>query len=140
MSDSRASWAPHSVEPLFEPAEVAGLVLRNPFVMAPMTRAFSPGGVPGPNVAGYYARRAAGGIGLIITEGTFVPHPAASNNANIPDFHGDASLAGWGEVVRRVHAAGAKILPPLWPVALLEKRVAQNIPPPDTAPEPLTPP
>ena len=139
MSDSRASWAPHSVEPLFEPAEVGGLVLRNRFVMAPMTRAFSPGGVPGPNVAGYYARRAAGGIGLIITEGTFVPHPAASNNANIPDFHGDASLAGWGEVVRGVHAAGAKILPQLWHVGLLEKRVVENIPLADSGAEPVSP-
>jgi 2,4-dienoyl-CoA reductase-like NADH-dependent reductase (Old Yellow Enzyme family) len=139
MADSRASLAPHSVEPLFETAEVGGLLLRNRFVMAPMTRAFSPGGVPGTNVAGYYARRAAGGIGLIITEGTFVPHPAASNNANIPNFHGDESLAGWGEVLRGVHAEGAKILPQLWHVGLLEKRVVENVSNVDSGAEPVSP-
>jgi 2,4-dienoyl-CoA reductase-like NADH-dependent reductase (Old Yellow Enzyme family) len=139
MADSRASLARRSVEPLFETAEVGGLSLRNRFVMAPMTRAFSPGGVPGPNVAGYYARRAAGGIGLVITEGTFVPHPAASNNANIPNLHGDASLAGWGEVVRAVHAEGAKILPQLWHVGLLEKRVVENISNADSGAEPVSP-
>ena len=137
MADPRAS--ARSVEPLFESVEVGGLHLRNRFVMAPMTRAFSPGGAPGPNVAGYYARRAAGGIGLIITEGTFVPHPAASNNANVPDFHGDAALAGWGEVVRRVHAGGAKILPQLWHVGLLEKRIVENISLADSGAQPVSP-
>src|SRR5258707_1157978 len=58
-----------SVEPLFRPAVVGGLALRNRLVMAPMTRAFSPGGVPGEDVARYYQRRAAGGVGLVITEG-----------------------------------------------------------------------
>ena len=47
--------------------------------MAPMTRSFSPGGVPGEDVAAYYRRRAEGGVGLIITEGTYPPHPAAGS-------------------------------------------------------------
>jgi len=38
--------------------------------MAPMTRSKSPRGIPGPDVASYYRRRAEGGVGLIITEGT----------------------------------------------------------------------
>ena len=36
--------------PLFQPADVAGLHLRNRLVMAPMTRQFSPGGIPGEDV------------------------------------------------------------------------------------------
>jgi 2,4-dienoyl-CoA reductase-like NADH-dependent reductase (Old Yellow Enzyme family) len=139
MADLRSNPGPNPVEPLFEAADVGGLRLRNRFVMAPMTRAFSPGGVPGPNVADYYARRAAGGIGLIITEGTFVPHPASSNNANIPNFHGDSALAGWREVVRAVHAEGAKILPQLWHVGLLEKRVVENVPMAESGAEPVSP-
>src|SRR3546814_4914888 len=46
------------VDPLFEPFNLAGLKLRNRFVMSPMTRNFSPGGIPGDNVAAYYRRRA----------------------------------------------------------------------------------
>ena len=42
-----------------------------------MTRNFSPGGVPGEDVAAYYRRRAEGGTGLLITEGVGIDHPAA---------------------------------------------------------------
>jgi 2,4-dienoyl-CoA reductase-like NADH-dependent reductase (Old Yellow Enzyme family) len=47
--------------PLFEPFRVGGLRLPNRIVMAPMTRAFSPNGIPGENVAAYYAKHAAPG-------------------------------------------------------------------------------
>ncbi|TAL10600.1 MAG: 12-oxophytodienoate reductase, partial [Porticoccaceae bacterium] len=57
---------------LFKPFRMAGLELPNRVVMAPMTRNFSPGNVPGEQVAAYYRRRAEGGAGLIITEGTCV--------------------------------------------------------------------
>jgi 2,4-dienoyl-CoA reductase-like NADH-dependent reductase (Old Yellow Enzyme family) len=62
---------------LFTPLTIGSLRLRNRFAMAPMTRGASPGGIPGPDVAAYYARRAAGGTALIITEGVRIPHPAA---------------------------------------------------------------
>jgi 2,4-dienoyl-CoA reductase-like NADH-dependent reductase (Old Yellow Enzyme family) len=66
-----------SREPLFESFTVRGLTTRNRVVMAPMTRGFSPKGVPGSDVAAYYTRRAAGECGLILTEGIAVDHPAA---------------------------------------------------------------
>ena len=46
-------------------------------LMAPMTRSASPGGVPGSDVAADYRRRAEGGVGLIVTEGAWIPHPSA---------------------------------------------------------------
>ena len=64
--------------PLFCPVEVAGLKLRNRWVMAPMTRQFSPDGIPGEDVAAYYARRAAS-LGLLITEGTYVDWTAGGS-------------------------------------------------------------
>lgn len=48
---------------LFTPVNVAGLRLRNRFVMAPMTRNFSPGGVPSDGVAAYYRRRVEADVG-----------------------------------------------------------------------------
>ncbi|MFP3498478.1 12-oxophytodienoate reductase, partial [Pseudomonas sp. SIMBA_059] len=40
--------------PLFDPLRIGSLQLKNRIVMSPMTRNFSPGGVPGERVAGYY--------------------------------------------------------------------------------------
>jgi NADH:flavin oxidoreductase / NADH oxidase family len=68
------------LEILFTPTRIGSLELHNRIAMAPMTRAMSPGGVPGEDVARYYRRRAEGGVGLIITEGTFIPHPSAGND------------------------------------------------------------
>ncbi|MEU5599321.1 NADH:flavin oxidoreductase [Streptomyces sp. NPDC020298] len=106
------------VEPLFTPVTLGGVPLRNRFVMAPMTRNMSPGGVPGPEVATYYARRAQHGVGLIVTEGTVVDHPGSTYNPAVPHFYGDEALAGWSEVVRQVHAAEGKIFAQLWHVGL----------------------
>jgi 2,4-dienoyl-CoA reductase-like NADH-dependent reductase (Old Yellow Enzyme family) len=101
---------------LFQPFTAKGLELPNRIVMAPMTRSFSPGGIPGPDVAAYYRRRAEGGVGLIVTEGTGVNRRGATNDTRVPHFHGEAALAGWAEVVAAVHAAGGKIAPQLWHV------------------------
>src|SRR5271156_5110006 len=78
-----------STEPLFRPFRLKGLTLANRIVMAPMTRSHSPGGVPGADVAAYYRRRAEGEVGLIITEGTYVDHPAAGFDPRVPSFHGE---------------------------------------------------
>jgi 2,4-dienoyl-CoA reductase-like NADH-dependent reductase (Old Yellow Enzyme family) len=99
---------------LFTPLTVGDVTLKNRIVMAPMTRQFSPGGVPGEDVAGYYRRRAEGGAGLIVTEGTGIEDPEALDSPNIPVMYGEAALAGWKRVVDGVHAAGGRIFPQLW--------------------------
>lgn len=108
-----------STEALFRPFQLQGLTLANRIVMAPMTRSHSPEGVPGADVAAYYRRRAEGEVGLIITEGTFVNHPAAGFDPNVPHFYGDRALAGWRRVVEEVHAAGGLIFPQLWHVGMV---------------------
>jgi 2,4-dienoyl-CoA reductase-like NADH-dependent reductase (Old Yellow Enzyme family) len=108
-----------STEALFRPFQLKGLTLANRIVMAPMTRSLSPEGVPGANVATYYRRRAEGGVALIITEGTMIDHPAAGFNPNVPNFHGEQSLAGWRRVAEQVHAAGGLIFPQLWHVGMV---------------------
>jgi len=105
-----------STDALFRPFQLNELALPNRIVMAPMTRSQSPGGVPGPNVAAYYRRRAEGGVALIITEGTYVDHPVAGFDPNVPRFHGSDALAGWRRVAEEVHAAGGRIFPQLWHV------------------------
>jgi 2,4-dienoyl-CoA reductase-like NADH-dependent reductase (Old Yellow Enzyme family) len=106
---------------LFTPFTSRNLSLPNRIVMAPMTRSFSPGGVPGPDVAAYYHRRAQHGVGLILTEGTGTAHPAALGDSKVPRFDGVAALQGWTAVKDAVHEAGGKIMPQLWHVGLAGK-------------------
>lgn len=108
----------HAAAALFQPFTHGNLSLANRIVMAPMTRAFSPGAVPGQDVVDYYRRRAENGVGLIITEGTLINHPAATDNPNIPNIHGEEALAGWKRVVDAVHEAGGRIVPQLWHVGM----------------------
>lgn len=102
------------VAALFAPFDLSGLALPNRIVMSPMTRQFSPGRVPGPDVAAYYARRAAAGVGLIVTEGVAIDHPAAVDYRDVPALFGEDALAGWRGVVDAVHAAGGLVVPQLW--------------------------
>lgn len=116
---------------LFAPFDLGPLHLKNRIVMAPMTRSFSPGNVPNQKNIDYYRRRAAGGVGLIITEGTCVDHKAANGYQNIPFFAGDDALEGWRKVVEAVHAEGGKIMPQLWHVGAIRR--------PGTEPDPDVP-
>ncbi|WP_336790029.1 NADH:flavin oxidoreductase [Paenibacillus sp. MMO-177] len=103
-----------AVQSLFRPFTLRQLTLANRIVMAPMTRAMSPNGVPGADVAAYYRRRAENNVGLIITEGTVVNHPDSSNSKDVPHFYGEEALKGWANVAAEVHAAGGKIMPQIW--------------------------
>ncbi|MGV8919810.1 MAG: NADH:flavin oxidoreductase [Pseudomonas sp.] len=109
------------VKALFKPFHLGSLQLPTRVVMAPMTRSFSPGGVPSSKVIEYYRRRAAAGVGLIITEGTTVDHQASNGYPNVPQFFGEAPLAGWKKVVDAVHAEGGKIVPQLWHVGSVRR-------------------
>ncbi|MZQ84105.1 12-oxophytodienoate reductase [Paenibacillus sp. 5J-6] len=110
-----------SIQPLFQPFTLNNLTLSNRIVMAPMTRSFSPNGVPGADVAAYYRRRAENGVALIVTEGAVIDHPAATGDPNIPHMHGEAALSGWAHVVKEVHAAGGKIVSQLWHVGIIRR-------------------
>ena len=55
-TSSKARW--HPADRLFQSFTLKSLALPNRIAMAPMTRGFSPVGVPGPEVAAYYRRRA----------------------------------------------------------------------------------
>ncbi|MCP3752707.1 NADH:flavin oxidoreductase [Pseudomonas sp. SBB6] len=110
-----------SANALFTPFQLGTLELPSRVVMAPMTRTFCPGGVPHAQVVEYYRRRAAAGVGLIITEGTTVGHKAANGYPNVPRFYGEDALAGWKNVVDAVHAEGGRIVPQLWHVGSVRR-------------------
>jgi 2,4-dienoyl-CoA reductase-like NADH-dependent reductase (Old Yellow Enzyme family) len=117
-----------SLDALFRPFSLKSLHLKNRVVMAPMTRSFSPGGVPTPEVAAYYRRRA-DQIGLIVSEGTVIDRPASSNDEAVPQFHGEKPLAGWGHVIDEVHAAGGAMAPQIWHMGIVKPHRSGWMPP-----------
>ncbi|MGW2618566.1 NADH:flavin oxidoreductase [Streptomyces sp. NPDC001500] len=111
-----------AAEILSRPVSINGLTVPNRIAMAPMTRMFSPDGVPGEDVVSYYGRRAAAGVGLIVTEGTYVGHESAGQSDRVPRFHGEEQLAGWAKVAEAVHAGGGTIVPQLWHIGMVRKQ------------------
>ncbi len=112
---------------LFEPVQAGSLRLGNRIVMSPMTRTMAPDGVPGEANAAYYRKRAAGGAGLIITEGTWIPHDAAANEADVPKMYGVPALAGWKKVVDAVHAEATPIIAQLWHVGQMKQHTVEGL-------------
>lgn len=118
-----------STNSLFQPFKLKTLDMKNRIVMAPMTRAFSPGGVPTADVAAYYRKRAAGEVGLILSEGTVIDRPASSNDANVPHFYGEKALAGWANVIENVHEAHGQMGPQIWHMGIMADHPSGWLPP-----------
>ena len=125
---------------LFQPFVSPRLTLPNRIVMAPMTRNMAPDGVPGQPNAEYYARRAAGGVGLILSEGTVVNRPASRNMPHIPFFHSEEPLGGWRGVIEAVHEAGGKMGPQIWHTGAVPPQDAGFAPGPIDSPSGLNAP
>ncbi|MXV51255.1 12-oxophytodienoate reductase [Pedobacter sp. HMF7647] len=118
-----------NTDSLFRPFNLKSLSIKNRIVMAPMTRSFSPNGVPTDDVAAYYRKRAEGGVGLILSEGTVIDRPSSSNDANIPHFYGADALTGWEDVIKNVHQAGGKMAPQIWHMGIMDNHHSGWIPP-----------
>lgn len=93
---------------LFEPVLAGRLRLRNRVVMPAHTTNFAVDGGFSARHLAYHRERAAGGVGLIITEGMRV-HPTSLGRTNTVAAFDDRIVASLGELVRTVHAEGAKL-------------------------------
>ncbi|WP_245721546.1 NADH:flavin oxidoreductase [Nocardia crassostreae] len=67
-------------------------------------------GVPTAQMAEYYREYAAGGFGLIITEGIYPDAEHSQGYFNQPGLVTEAHVSGWRAVVDAVHEAGAPII------------------------------
>ncbi|MDQ0418879.1 N-ethylmaleimide reductase [Croceifilum oryzae] len=102
---------------LFDPIQVGSWSLRNRIAMAPMTRCFANDetGVVGSEVVEYYRKRAADGIGLIITEGIVIS-PRAKGNPGVPGIYTKEQIGSWKPVTEAVHKEGGTIIAQIWHV------------------------
>src|SRR5690606_3922152 len=96
------------------------LHMKNRLVMAPMTRSFSPRGIPTDDVARYYQKRAAAGVGLILSEGTVIDRPASSHDRNVPHSYGGKAVKGWKKALNKLHDAGGQMGPQIWHMGVME--------------------
>jgi 2,4-dienoyl-CoA reductase-like NADH-dependent reductase (Old Yellow Enzyme family) len=97
--------------PALQPSSLGSLDLANRLVVAPMTRvSATPEGVPTDVMADYYAEFAAGGFGLVITEGIYPDAAHSQGYLNQPGLVTEEHVAGWRVVTDRVHAAGVPIV------------------------------
>ena len=108
---------------MFTPFDLAGLSLKNRFVMSPMTRSRAPAsGVPDELTARYYSQRA--GAGLVIAEGT-TPMAGGASFPGVPAAYAPEHVHGWRAVADAVHAAGGRIFVQLWHSGRVSHRLWQ---------------
>jgi N-ethylmaleimide reductase len=105
---------------ILKPIKLGTWHLRNRIVMAPMTRCFADDqkGTVGNDVVEYYRKRAADGIGLIITEGIIVS-PSGKGTFNLPGIYTKEQAESWKKVTEAVHNEGGTIIAQLWHVGRL---------------------
>ena len=104
---------------LFTPFQLGNLTLPNRIVMPSMGLAACEDGAPNDAHADYYARRAAGGAALVMTEGVYIDRASSGDNPLLGRLHGEQALAGWRGVAAKVHDAGGFVMPELWHVGLI---------------------
>jgi 2,4-dienoyl-CoA reductase-like NADH-dependent reductase (Old Yellow Enzyme family)/thioredoxin reductase len=120
---------------MFESASIGPLRVKNRLMMAPMaTRLTNENGGVTQRLIDYYAERAKGEVGTIVTEITGVDYPLGVGSPKSLTIHDNAYIAGHNELVEEVHAYGAKIICQLGHVGR-NRRFSKNIQP--VAPSPI---
>lgn len=97
---------------LFSPLQLGSQTIKNRIAMAPLTRQMAEAdGTPTDEMAAYYARRARGGFGLIITEGTYEEDKLGCKAyLSQPGIANTKHVKGWKKVSTVVHEHGAKAI------------------------------
>ena len=94
---------------MFQPIQIGSLGLKNRLVMAPMGTNFGDAsGCVSEEARRYYARRAAGGVGLILTEAMYV-HISGAHRAGAIGIDRDERIPELRTLTDAVHKRGGKI-------------------------------
>ncbi|WP_025666237.1 alkene reductase [Aquimarina megaterium] len=113
---------------LYTKYKMNGILLKNRFLMAPMTRsrAEEPGNIPNALMAKYYEQRASAGI--IITEATQIS-VQGMGYAKTPGIYSQKQIEGWKLVTEAVHKKGGKIFLQLWHVGRVSSSKVNGLQP-----------
>ncbi|MCZ6588095.1 MAG: NADH:flavin oxidoreductase, partial [Alphaproteobacteria bacterium] len=99
-------------ESAFSSFQLGKYKLKNRIVMAPLTRQSAEAdGTPTDEMAAYYARRARGGVAMIISEGTYQNDELGCKGyLSQPGCANAKHVAGWRKTVDAVHAQNIPII------------------------------
>lgn len=116
---------------LFEPMLIGKVAIRNRIAMAPMVTQYCDRGYVSEQQLAYYAARARGGVGLIITEHVLASRWAEDNcPLNVMGLYEPGHMLGLAELVDTIHAFGAKTFVQLNPgVGLQGSSLRAGLPP-----------
>ena len=90
---------------LFTTYALKSKTLKNRFAVAPMTRvSANEDGSANQRMAHYYERFAAGGFGLVITEGMYTDNLFSQGYKYQPGLSNDAQAKSWQQIVNSVHS------------------------------------
>ena len=113
---------------LFTPLKIGSFTVRNRIVSTAHLTDFAEGGLPTERHLNYWASKAKGGIGLIITEDQAV-HPTAATDPFVIHAYKDACIEPFKRIVSAVHEHGAKLVAQLWhPGSLFHKDREGSLP------------
>jgi 2,4-dienoyl-CoA reductase (NADPH2) len=98
---------PEDAAALFEPLRVGGVTIPNRFAMSAMgTRFGTEDGFITERHLKYYARRARGGVGAVIVEGSSV-HPSGTTYLGKPRLYDNCYIPGFTRLATAIRLAGA---------------------------------
>ncbi|MCI2413849.1 MAG: NAD(P)-binding protein [Candidatus Aramenus sp.] len=98
------------IERLFEPIKVGHVVLKNRIAMSPMiSNLATPEGYPSEAHIAYLAERAKGGIGLVITEYTYVDKVDSRGSVNELGMYSDELLPKYFRLTQLIHDLGSRV-------------------------------
>jgi 2,4-dienoyl-CoA reductase-like NADH-dependent reductase (Old Yellow Enzyme family)/thioredoxin reductase len=96
---------------LFEPAAIGSVRLRNRLVMCAMNDNFAgPDGYPHQQEIDYYAARAAGGVGLLVTGNAFIDDDVSKISIAQIGVHDDRLLPGLARLAEAIHNQGTAVV------------------------------
>jgi len=98
---------------LFTPITLNRTTFRNRWVMPAMQRGMCEAGAPTAELAAYYARRAQGGVALVIGESAAIDHPSATVQPTSARLTLD-TRDGWARCVDMVRGHGGEMMLQLW--------------------------
>jgi len=94
---------------MWKPIKIGRVEVKNRFAMAPICNGFTDHGYLTEQYNGYFARRARGGVGLIVT----MPATAFTGGSKPPVQNGNlgerADLRQWNELIETLHAFDSKV-------------------------------
>ncbi|MFQ6067714.1 MAG: hypothetical protein ACE5K3_10645 [bacterium] len=94
---------------MWKPIKIGSVEIKNRFSMAPMCCGFVDHGSLTEQYISYFARRARGGVGLIVTSPAMAYTGGSVLHVQNPNLHSRADIGRWNELVETIHAFDCKV-------------------------------